>query len=727
MERALRIFGEHATLLNLQAYTEHTEAIEQAVDLFPNAVLLWGALNSREQQGEPPDPYTIASNAHAKFYRDCALRGIGAVNMKDAPGDDPPNSRTVKYRITIRLDHTNADHLKANFHPETPQEQQKTIALLCKIFLNLPTEALRRTGISHSNRYQYNVNHIFLCRSALAAGHIPSHQAALILLQNPYILTSAPPALVSAFIRRHSATDDSHTLRKATEELRLVHAMAQEGKREHKKTDRTTNLLRLLTESDNKPAPTWQGLVDASNLDTQELRTPKGKKRAAPKPKGKPPTSTDSETFIRTPHGDDICLMANEEPTWTEEPGRRLTVFTDDPSATIFIIEKTGQGAINIISGTPFVNHPILPTPQQPGKRWPHPANRNNLRRFLGIEDHEVMARTAIEHLASNWQRIRPHPDLNRPTIEQLSWAIQSYIVQINDTPKPQTPSCHRDTYSQDPTGVTAAVNKALREMAEPQVLETVTQHVNPASTHHYNAFITLGNNIEELCRTNPGAVSWAMNHAPSTEPINHPGQLITLARTSLTEAGMEPGNWKFITRLQHPIIKNTHHGHADRLVTLLNAMAKSDAVLTPDTAEMLMETVINSAHKKTVQHRKGQEAPNLLIMTNLTAMLALLCQEDSIKAPGHPEAQSTMDEAMDVTDYVIDLTDKLGFAHFKRRRRGNLQAGGTGRPGVPAYRGWLRTVKNLLTPATGGVAPGRWHRRRWATACRTRPPCVGS
>ena len=28
-----------------------------------------------------------------------------------------------------------------------------------------------------------------------------------------------------------------------------------------------------------------------------------------------------------------------------------------------------------------------------------------------------------------------------------------------------------------------------------------------------------------------------------------------------------------------------------------------------------------------------------------------------------------------------------LGFTHFKRRRRGNLQAGGTGRLGVPAYR----------------------------------------
>ena len=79
-------------------------------------------------------------------------------------------------------------------------------------------------------------------------------------------------------------------------------------------------------------------------------------------------------------------------------------------------------------------------------------------------------------------------------------------------------------------------------------------------------------------------------------------------------------------------------------------------------------------------------------------------------------------------TRFTLPVSNrKLGFTHFKRRRRGNPQAGGTGRLGVPAYRGWLRTVKNLRTPATGGAAPGRWRPRRWATACRTRPPGVGS
>ncbi len=74
----------------------------------------------------------------------------------------------------------------------------------------------------------------------------------------------------------------------------------------------------------------------------------------------------------------------------------------------------------------------------------------------------------------------------------------------------------------------------------------------------------------------------------------------------------------------------------------------------------------------------------------------------------------------------TIDLDSTLDFPHFKRRKRGNPQVGGTEPPGVPACRSCRTTVRNLLTPATGADAPGRWRLRRSATVCRTRPQCVG-
>ena len=54
---------------------------------------------------------------------------------------------------------------------------------------------------------------------------------------------------------------------------------------------------------------------------------------------------------------------------------------------------------------------------------------------------------------------------------------------------------------------------------------------------------------------------------------------------------------------------------------------------------------------------------------------------------------------------WAVSVTpgSKLGFTQFKRRRQGNLQVGGTERPGVPECRGQRPTVRNLPTPATGG------------------------
>ncbi len=44
----------------------------------------------------------------------------------------------------------------------------------------------------------------------------------------------------------------------------------------------------------------------------------------------------------------------------------------------------------------------------------------------------------------------------------------------------------------------------------------------------------------------------------------------------------------------------------------------------------------------------------------------------------------------------------KLDFPHFKRRKQANLQVGGTGRPEVPAYRGWLLDFVQKLEKLSG-------------------------
>ena len=53
----------------------------------------------------------------------------------------------------------------------------------------------------------------------------------------------------------------------------------------------------------------------------------------------------------------------------------------------------------------------------------------------------------------------------------------------------------------------------------------------------------------------------------------------------------------------------------------------------------------------------------------------------------------------------AICLVSKLGFAHFKRRKRGDPPFGGTEWRGVPVHQGRRLTVRNPPRPATGGGA----------------------
>ena len=69
-----------------------------------------------------------------------------------------------------------------------------------------------------------------------------------------------------------------------------------------------------------------------------------------------------------------------------------------------------------------------------------------------------------------------------------------------------------------------------------------------------------------------------------------------------------------------------------------------------------------------------------------------------------YPAADVWTPEIIDEINQGIDEFSYLGFTQFKRRRQGNLQVGGTERPGVPECRGQRPTVRNLPTPATGGV-----------------------
>ena len=630
VNRTLHLFGEHATLKNFKSYVDHEQILEKSARSHPNAVLLWGTLSTGQQNPGQQRYSDITTNdiinaARKHFIHYSTYRGF----TKTLPKGSKTNNQL---------------------------HQQDIADALWNIFLNLPTEALRRVRLDNPNHY-----HIHLCNRVMEAGRIPSCETTLVLLENPYVLYSAMPALIHSFIQNSPTKGypltspqpvprTPYNTQQLAEQLRIVHSLVQTGKKNLKKTNTTNNVLRLLTEDTdhfNDTAPAWAKLMDTAAQDIKDLTKPSGKRTPTiPRPKGKSPNVMDIDFLMRTPPGDDLVLMATEVPTWDADPGHRLTLFTDNPETPLLIIEKTAEGTIITHSDQPLVNQPELPLPRQTGRR-PQPSGRNNLRCLLKLDHNEIMAIPALQYVVSTWQHIRHHPDLYQPNINQIAWAVNSYINSPDNGYR----------YSQDPMGITKTITNALTAMTEPHTLAATAHHVNSVTTYHYNAFRTLGPSMQELCRTNPGAVAWALNHACSTEPLNHPGQLVTLARNSMTKAGIEPRNWKYIAKLDHPIIRDTSFGYVHRLVTLLNAMATSGTMLPQDTPKVLMDTIITSAHRRSVYTDKNEENPKQLLATNLTTMLALLCQQDSIKHPCHPDFSEVMDQAMDVLDYIVDLT----------------------------------------------------------------------
>ena len=93
---------------------------------------------------------------------------------------------------------------------------------------------------------------------------------------------------------------------------------------------------------------------------------------------------------------------------------------------------------------------------------------------------------------------------------------------------------------------------------------------------------------------------------------------------------------------------------------------------------------------------------PAITIVAMLMMGIALIHM-----APHQAEAQSNHCRPLNLGAEIVNgdpVLTWLGFTQFKRRRQGNLQVGGTERPGVPECRGQRPTVRNLPTPATGGV-----------------------
>ena len=145
-----------------------------------------------------------------------------------------------------------------------------------------------------------------------------------------------------------------------------------------------------------------------------------------------------------------------------------------------------------------------------------------------------------------------------------------------------------------------------------------------PVTPWRYNAAALLGNRLQELIKSNPGPTTWALRTTSEDEPLTHPGQVITLARDSLDQAGLDPRNWRFFTRLPQEVVQAvTHLPHRpDRLqaaAAALNLMAEARAVPDPTTADACCTQLCPPDRPGTPGTGPTAPTPNTLLALRLT------------------------------------------------------------------------------------------------------------
>ena len=595
MASTIEAFGPHACLKHAALYSHNAHAIHSAAGLYPNATVYLGAracLSNRTRL-EFSSAEDMLQHAKDLFQNDLKYRPIG-------------------------------------HRPPPTTDKNDNAAFLWTIFTALPQKAI------HNARLEHIAPKLgWLCEVIAETQQLPRPRTLTTLLQQPRLFYNAPTPLLHAFIRQGPAAQSENTNEETEGQLLELQSLIQSGMNLVKQELEPNHTAKLIIQNNNHDRATWEALLAAALKD-------KSSPDYKPRRRTKAPNYMEMEETFRNPTADDIIMMATESPSWSQGPNKSFKLFGPDPERPYLEIAQDEHHNLHLTAAEPLSNLPTIPTTHQTQPAFP---GKNRIERLLHQGAANAFIQTALTHLRENWGSIRSHPNLHRPTADRAAGAISSALRSDRS----------QANYINQPYKLAKDIDIALGTMALQPILAEARKYTDQITTFHYNTVMNLGDELTKLARTNPGAVSWAMNHAQPRETVRHPGQLITLARKSLHDAGLHPHHWKFVAALDHPIIKETPQSSTEMLAAFLNGMAAANAAPPPDTAAFILNMVLASAYRKAITYSRGTEEEKTLTKANIVLLLTLLCRQ-------YAEVQNTteiLDQALDVMDYVLSASEK--------------------------------------------------------------------
>ena len=577
----LSIAGPQATLEDLIIITRNLKTFVQAADENPNAVTMWFSMR---HNGEKTDtsPETPWDIIGQAEYR--------FLQKASLPYNGPPRNPLLLWETAQHLNH----------------------AAISQCLLN-PENLITLANLVHDAERQ------------------PSCTALKTLTRASYYIDYPMfhPALTRSFIRESKALTHRRNHTRTQKALAEEYTLFATIKPDEIKHD-AQNTIRQIAAAIPKDADlTWDEVsarFPTELISAAEKPSRKARSRASTKPpETKPRSLTEEqlEQILRNCPGDVMEQALADAVTIDVVPGKRVSLNAAGDTEPVLAVEKEADETISIKSHNYFVPGD-LPGPDQSN---PSPWTTRGLK-------NSVATRCIHDYLKQNWQHLAPGPRIPVPSQERISYHLNTRLQEASV----------KDTRYTTDQQLSTALWQGIASLLDPKVHDTARNLSSKVDIYTYNIVAAAHTVLQDLLRTNPGALTWAMETRALRGPPQHPGEVVSAAKSALFEAGLDPVNWRFVATLDPAVMRTLATDEHETLplsnrIFILNIIAETRTV--PD------RDVLESALHQT--KRLLEQGHTTLNQANTRTFAKLL-----LRADRPPRAEETFS----VTDYVASANE---------------------------------------------------------------------
>ena len=492
--RALKFAGSKATLAQFNLIEKNPEAFTQAHEMNPNATVMF--LNQ------------IANLRHQTLW-------------------DFRNDLTPKEIIgEARKHYPTAPHLWDTF------------------------SKLNQRAINHyppHNRGSHDRGQMYLIAELALESQInPTYSAIKTLSKYGLAIDQLPRDFISAFFREsHHRARNRKTGRTQAQLIREF--------RDAK--------LSILNSGDRNPTPqtqiTWSQWIESPDppQHTSQDIQPKKKLRKYSKasPELKIQKVFQNQRLDRLIEQIDVVEITQGSLILESLEGQSVTLRSDfnsgPKSPPLLQITRLPTGAIDVRSDQYWTQDIVLPTPPnrpEPSNYvGPYPTRKINQSWTTHGLATKIARQKAMRAIKATWTETIPQSP-KPPSQARITAALNRFWAKQPKELRPWTID----------QKLSKSLHEAITKLVDPDTWDSINQGGMDVTRERYNMARTDPNIIRNLQKTNPGALEWAYKYGTPNQEIRHPGQVISTARETMAEHGVDMRHWKTISQTPTDIMR---------------------------------------------------------------------------------------------------------------------------------------------------------------------------